>query len=381
MDEATLMKNVICLPTLRDSEDIFTFKQPKKKLVNNIVQLEFIIPLVSCIALQEYLIINIPTPKMLNAVLPKDALIIKIIVDDKNKPLSSEEILRTRNRIIRRQQELLFSDVIEKLEQNKSLPKKCWMTPLNPFIDDRDNLLRIGGRLTKAKFISENQRHPIILQNCHIIEIIIRDIHLNFGHAGNQILAVERLVTLLPNRQSQADNEIEMQSLLPLPDDQQKNDDEESKDNAPIATRTRACLSSTCAMKVTPLPAGIHVRSLRPVFSMITEMPFIVVTPLNVSFDEEIVRESIDTLRRTCAEIEPKEELKQYCQDELKDIEEEARSRLQSIVDQYSSKKEKRGVFQMVGPIVAKSQWVRKAWTAGKWIVKYLWVLTKRSYL
>ncbi|CRL03658.1 CLUMA_CG016635, isoform A [Clunio marinus] len=84
MDEATLMKNVICLPTLRDSEDIFTFKQPKKKLKNNIVQLEFIIPLVSCIALQEYLIINIPTPKILNAVLPKDALIIKIIVDDKN---------------------------------------------------------------------------------------------------------------------------------------------------------------------------------------------------------------------------------------------------------------------------------------------------------
>ncbi|CRL03656.1 CLUMA_CG016760, isoform A [Clunio marinus] len=108
-----------------------------------------------------------------------------------SEPLSSEEILRTRNRIIRRQQELLFSDVIEKLEQNKSLPKKCWMTPLNPFIDDRDNLLRIGGRLTKAKFISENQRHPIILQNCHIIEIIIRDIHLNFGHAGNQLIEKE----------------------------------------------------------------------------------------------------------------------------------------------------------------------------------------------
>ena len=52
---------------------------------------------------------------------------------------------------------------------------------LNPFVDDDQGMLRVGGRQQRARF-SYNSRHPIILNSRHpLTKLLIRHIHLLHG--------------------------------------------------------------------------------------------------------------------------------------------------------------------------------------------------------
>ena len=54
---------------------------------------------------------------------------------------------------------------------------------MSPFWDFQLLLIRVGGRLDNAQ-CSEDQKHPILLPNCHLTKMIIREIHEKNLHAG-----------------------------------------------------------------------------------------------------------------------------------------------------------------------------------------------------
>ena len=58
---------------------------------------------------------------------------------------------------------------------------------LDPFIDGEE-MLRVGGRLSKSTELSENLKHPVLLPNkSHITTLIIRHSHKKVAHAGREM--------------------------------------------------------------------------------------------------------------------------------------------------------------------------------------------------
>ncbi|XP_037045848.1 uncharacterized protein LOC119081228 [Bradysia coprophila] len=69
----------------------------------------------------------------------------------------------------------------------KGIGSKSKFGQLTPFIDE-DGIIRVGGRLIKAK-ISYEQKHPAILPKNHFVtRLIMEDIHKRNHHAGAQAL-------------------------------------------------------------------------------------------------------------------------------------------------------------------------------------------------
>lgn len=91
--------------------------------------------------------------------------------------------------LIRFQPKLDFKKELKIIKEKQRLPKRSWIVPLCPFIDKSD-LLCVGGRLGNAH-ISEKQKHPILLRKGHFVDLYLRHLHLDNGHAGNSLM--ERL--------------------------------------------------------------------------------------------------------------------------------------------------------------------------------------------
>jgi transposase InsO family protein len=63
---------------------------------------------------------------------------------------------------------------------------------LSPFLDQDLKIIRVGGRLDHGKF-SEDQKHPMVLPNCHFTKVLMREIHERNLHAGQlATLAIAR---------------------------------------------------------------------------------------------------------------------------------------------------------------------------------------------
>jgi hypothetical protein len=109
-----------------------------------------------------------------------------VILRWKNKnrgALTASEITNARAIILKVQQAISFEEEVKLLKMNNPLPRKHWMSFLGPFIDQQ-GLIRVGGRLDNAS-IPKNQKHPILLKKCHLVEILVREIHLSNCHSGN----------------------------------------------------------------------------------------------------------------------------------------------------------------------------------------------------
>ncbi|XP_058810349.1 uncharacterized protein LOC131675397 [Phymastichus coffea] len=81
----------------------------------------------------------------------------------------------------------LLKTALESSPGNYAVPfrKSTKFDELNPFIGE-DDLIRVGGRLKKAKLIYVT-KHPILLpSNHHVTDLIIRDLHENNLHTGIQ---------------------------------------------------------------------------------------------------------------------------------------------------------------------------------------------------
>jgi len=75
------------------------------------------------------------------------------------------------------------ADLLEKA----SLPNISSLLSLNPFLD-RNQLLRVGGRLENSD-LTFDQQHPMILpKGHHITTLIVEDTHKKNLHASGQLL-------------------------------------------------------------------------------------------------------------------------------------------------------------------------------------------------
>lgn len=101
--------------------------------------------------------------------------------------LSTEEIRKAMNALIKLHQRGAFAGEMHNLQKNKAIDPRSKILSLNPILD-REGILRVGGRLRNAP-LSYSQKHPIILSSdSTLTDLIIRDAHLNNFHMGPQLL-------------------------------------------------------------------------------------------------------------------------------------------------------------------------------------------------
>lgn len=133
----------------------------------------------------------------------KLALIMRFIFNCRSKKLNMKrragkiqisDLIDAETALIRIQQQIHFLDDFKNLQKGKSAARNSPIKNLNPQWDTKQKIIRVGGRINNADFCSEDQKHPIILPNCHLTKLIIRDLHQKNFHAGQKAtLGIVRL--------------------------------------------------------------------------------------------------------------------------------------------------------------------------------------------
>ncbi|XP_065203485.1 uncharacterized protein LOC135833643 [Planococcus citri] len=117
----------------------------------------------------------------------KDYLLAKI----RQTPLpqgqfSARELRRAELELVKAAQEEAYGKEIEKLKAQKTLPRRSPLSSLAPLLDN--DLVRVGGRISRAE-LPYRRRHPLILPANHrLTQLLIRDAHFRFAHAGLQFI-------------------------------------------------------------------------------------------------------------------------------------------------------------------------------------------------
>ncbi|XP_061389704.1 uncharacterized protein LOC133324895, partial [Musca vetustissima] len=97
--------------------------------------------------------------------------------------LRSSELKKSLQKLITLSQDVDFGLEIQQLRKEKGVHSSSRIAQLCPFLDE-DGLLRVGGRLQKAKFHYEF-KHPIILSKQNPLSVLIfTDAHLKTLHGG-----------------------------------------------------------------------------------------------------------------------------------------------------------------------------------------------------
>lgn len=106
--------------------------------------------------------------------------------ENKKQILSVDELDEAKIVLIQAYQQKYFGNEIRKLQEKNKLPKESKLKSLYPFLD-KNNVLRVGGRLQNSEF-NHNKKHPIIIPyGCHLMELIISDAHIKTMHGGNPL--------------------------------------------------------------------------------------------------------------------------------------------------------------------------------------------------
>ena len=77
----------------------------------------------------------------------------------------------------------------------QKLPKKSKLTNLCPLWDEKLQLMRLGGRLENSSLNYET-KHPIIMRNCHFVQLYLRQLHAENIHAEVSLLVATARQTL-----------------------------------------------------------------------------------------------------------------------------------------------------------------------------------------
>ncbi|XP_045450124.1 uncharacterized protein LOC123658876 [Melitaea cinxia] len=100
--------------------------------------------------------------------------------------LTATELKSSLNLCIKLSQHKYFEIEIDCLSQGKCVPKKSKLYTLNPYLD-KDQIVRVGGRLRNAE-IPPYQKSPIVLShNCQLSKLITIDAHIRTLHGGHQL--------------------------------------------------------------------------------------------------------------------------------------------------------------------------------------------------
>lgn len=102
------------------------------------------------------------------------------------KDLSVEELEESERMLVKIAQKECFSEELVRLEKKEKI-KTGRLSSLNPFLD-KDQVLRVGGRLTLSNF-DYDKKYPIVLNSKHqLSELIVKNEHIKLMHAGPQLL-------------------------------------------------------------------------------------------------------------------------------------------------------------------------------------------------
>lgn len=120
------------------------------------------------------------------------AYVLRFIKILKNKtkfcePLTCSELILSLQHLVKIAQKQSFPNEYGLFLNQRSIKTSSKLLSLNPYLDS-DGLIRVGGRIQKAK-VSDEQRHPVILHNKHFLTILImRHTHEILLHCGPQQL-------------------------------------------------------------------------------------------------------------------------------------------------------------------------------------------------
>ncbi|XP_066585595.1 uncharacterized protein [Prorops nasuta] len=101
--------------------------------------------------------------------------------------LTSEEIEYAQKSVLRLAQRIDFSAELEILNRKGSLPKTHPLCKLNPFVDESDGLLRVGGRLTHSSLSHEARHPPILSKKSHLSRLCVAQAHRMCLHGGHNL--------------------------------------------------------------------------------------------------------------------------------------------------------------------------------------------------
>ncbi|XP_068726557.1 uncharacterized protein [Montipora capricornis] len=101
-----------------------------------------------------------------------------------SKELSAEELQDTKLSWYWQIQQEVYQAEYGRLKEDLPLPNTSAILKLDPYYDERDHLLRVGGRLQHSD-LPEGTKHPIILPHGHaVVEKIMQSVHKELLHAG-----------------------------------------------------------------------------------------------------------------------------------------------------------------------------------------------------
>ena len=93
--------------------------------------------------------------------------------------MESRESMRI---FVQEAQLLYFAPEIRALSTGLPLPTNSRLKRLAPFVDE-DGILRVGGRIEHGPF-SRDRKHPMILPDSRLCEMIISDLHICLAHSS-----------------------------------------------------------------------------------------------------------------------------------------------------------------------------------------------------
>ncbi|XP_061506883.1 uncharacterized protein LOC133392134 [Anopheles gambiae] len=97
------------------------------------------------------------------------------------------ELKRAEKTIIRLVQNEVYATEYECIKQGQQVVRKSPLRAITPILD-KDNVMRVGGRLSNAD-IKDEQKHPVIIPGKHwIAELIADKYHKILRHAGPQLM-------------------------------------------------------------------------------------------------------------------------------------------------------------------------------------------------
>ncbi|GFX26361.1 integrase catalytic domain-containing protein [Trichonephila clavipes] len=133
----------------------------------------------------------IPYHMLINENLPQPNAVLFLMLRLKQKmvkgQLKSEEVESAHKFLVKTIQQAEYSQEISHLKYHKPIPRSSKLISLNIFLDE-DEILRVGGRLTKQPTLSFDQKFPIIIPKHHpITTLVIRQFHLRGFHSGTQM--------------------------------------------------------------------------------------------------------------------------------------------------------------------------------------------------
>ena len=111
-----------------------------------------------------------------------------------SREITTDDLERAANAILRYDQIQFFSKEFKELEQNKTVSKSSKVYKLEPF-KGKEGLIRVGGRLTHAPISDASKNQLLLSQKSHVSMLIVREAHEVARHSG-----VEYVLSLLRDK-------------------------------------------------------------------------------------------------------------------------------------------------------------------------------------